>query len=271
MIKRLSIIIIGVAICAGAGWFFLKPSPQSDIVVLRSPQEPYRVTPADPGGKVISHQGSTVMKMIDELDPIDEEVETVKLPGAEPEMPPVTVEQEPVLADDAALTTEASSPQKPATAPEQIIAVPVKPEVDTTGPEISTNEKTSDTPIVETTENEQQATQLTSTLSAPKPRPTPTKPVILQKSDSAISGEIQLFTVQLAAFRDEEKAEKSAALLNQKHKDRLGGLKLGLMRSDTVNGVSYWRVTTEPAPKNDAAALCDKLNKAGQDCIVKKY
>ena len=45
------------------------------------------------------------------------------------------------------------------------------------------------------------------------------KPVILEKRLQF--QEIQLFTVQLAAFRDEEKAEKSAALLNQKHKDRL--------------------------------------------------
>ena len=94
--------------------------------------------------------------MIDELDPIDEEVETVKLPGAEPEMPPATVEQEPVLADDAALQLKQVR-HKNLQLHQANHRGTVKPEVDTPNPEISTNEKTSDTPIVETTENEQQA------------------------------------------------------------------------------------------------------------------
>ena len=58
--------------------------------------------------------------------------------------------------------------------------------------------------------------------------------------------------------------------LNEKHKARLNNISLGIVRADNANGVTYWRVTSEPVRKEDATDLCSKLNKAGQDCIVKK-
>ncbi len=267
MLKRVSIILIGLILCLGAGWYFLMPTQEADIVVLRSPEGPYRVKPAHTGGKEITHQGSTVMQMIDELDPVQDDVEVVKLPGDEPEMPPVKVEEEQQPIEPAS-----SLPEKLPEQPEQILAVPVNgassQEDVAAASDVSADNASAQT---QETEEAKSTTEQTASIAAPKQRPASPKPVSAPKILTPSSDEVRLFTVQLAAFRDESKAEKAAALLNQKHAERLNGLSLGLLRSDSVNGVTYWRVTTEPVAKADAASICDTLNKAGQDCIVKKY
>ena len=76
--------------------------------------------------------------------------------------------------------------------------------------------------------------------------------------------------VQLAAFRDQQKAEEVAALLTEKHKSRLQGLGLGIMPIETNNSGVFWRVITEALPSEDARNLCDELKRAGQDCIFRK-
>ena len=270
MIKRYLLIFLCVILVAVGASFFLLPSQPDDIIVLRSPETPYRVTPADTGGKDIPHQTSTVMQMIDELDPVTDEVETIKLPGEEPEMPPASV------SETLASTLQETSPQQPAVAPERIIAIPKQSE-ETVAAEEEATPETSTEPETSTATAQQAETDAkaeSSPVVMPKKRPdsAPRKKPDSNKTDTAqLGSEVQLFTVQLAAFRDEAKATKTAALLNEKHATRLNGIDLGLMRSDSANGVVYWRVTTEPVPKSDAVAICDTLNRAGQDCIVKKY
>ena len=74
--------------------------------------------------------------MIDELDPVADEVETIKLPEDEPEMPPAS------LSETLASTLQETSPQQPAAAPERITAIPKQSE-ETAAAQEST---TSDTP-----------------------------------------------------------------------------------------------------------------------------
>ena len=76
--------------------------------------------------------------------------------------------------------------------------------------------------------------------------------------------------VQLAAFRDQDKAQEIASLLTEKHAERLQGLTLGVMQIDTGSSGIFWRVITEALPNIDARSLCDSLKRAGQDCILRK-
>lgn len=76
--------------------------------------------------------------------------------------------------------------------------------------------------------------------------------------------------VQLAAFREQVKAEQAAALLSEKHKARLLSLQLGIMSVDTGSSGIFWRVITEPLPATDARNICTALKSAGQDCILRK-
>ena len=76
--------------------------------------------------------------------------------------------------------------------------------------------------------------------------------------------------VQLAAFRKEDKAKTAAALLNQKHADRLRGHQLDVRSIKSTDGQLFWRVITDPIPKQDALLICDGLKRAGQDCIIRQ-
>jgi len=99
-----------------------------------------------------------------------------------------------------------------------------------------------------------------------KPVKRPLTPLV--SKNTAGSGPSMM--VQLAAFRDQQKAEEVAALLTEKHKSRLQGLGLGIMPIETNNSGVFWRVITEALPSEDARNLCDELKRAGQDCIFRK-
>lgn len=99
-----------------------------------------------------------------------------------------------------------------------------------------------------------------------KPVKRPIKPLVIENPIAKAPS----LMVQLAAFRNQQKAEEVAALLTEKHRDRLQGLTLGIMQADTGSSGIFWRVTTEPLPTEDARSLCAGLKRAGQDCIFRK-
>lgn len=98
------------------------------------------------------------------------------------------------------------------------------------------------------------------------PKKRPIKPLVIE--NPVANGPSMM--VQLAAFRNQKKAEEVAALLTEKHKERLQGLTLGIMQADTGSSGVFWRVTTEPLPTEDARTLCSNMKRAGQDCIFRK-
>ena len=85
-----------------------------------------------------------------------------------------------------------------------------------------------------------------------------------------ISSSNKTYKVQLAAFAKREKAKQQAAILMEKHKNRLNGIMLEVTKIDTGSSGIYWRVITEPLLQNHAVSTCNLLKSAGQDCIVRK-
>jgi len=256
------VFFLAILTLAGLGWLFLSSSNTDEIAVIRSPEQPVRVKPVDEGGLEIAHQDSRVLGMIEDLNKKDDDVETLVLGDKAPEMPPAPVAVD--VVDDSRQTivieatsgsqTEQSSgaPANPSDETQQIAGAKQDNQSGADGQAdkdiAAMPEKTGDNPVD----------------FMPKERPVQST----RKIDN--NTEIQLFTAQVAAFRSQEKAEKTAALLNEKHKARLNNITLGIIRADNANGVTYWRVTSEPVRKEDATELCTTLNKAGQDCIVKK-
>ena len=262
------ILLLTILASGGLAWLFMSSSNTDEIAVIRSPENPIRVKPVNEGGRDIPHQNSRVLDMIDDLNNKDDAVETIVLGDEQPEMPPAPLQDSPqsimiATPDEDKLNAETvknadqniaeNNPKDNASAPNQTTAPNTKDSP-------SDRQENPDADIVsDTADAQDNPVEL-----MPKQRPVqPTR-----KLDS--NTEIQLFTIQVAAFRSLEKAEKTAALLNEKHKDRMNNISLGIVRADNSNGVTYWRVTSEPVRKEDATEVCSKLNKAGQDCIVKK-
>ena len=105
------------------------------------------------------------------------------------------------------------------------------------------------------------------TVKAPSVKPATkpaTKPAIKQ-SDGPV------FVIQLAAFRNDEKANEIASLLSEKHSSRLQGVRLQTMRLDTGSNGVFFRVVSAPMSRAEAENTCTKLRRAGQDCFLRKF
>ena len=101
------------------------------------------------------------------------------------------------------------------------------------------------------------------TVKAPSVKPA-AKPAIKQ-SDGPV------FVIQLAAFRNDEKAKEIASLLSEKHSSRLQGVRLQTMRLDTGSNGVFFRVVSAPMSRAEAENTCTKLRRAGQDCFLRKF
>ena len=101
------------------------------------------------------------------------------------------------------------------------------------------------------------------TVKTPSVKPA-AKPAIKQ-SDGPV------FVIQLAAFRNDEKANEIASLLSEKHSSRLQGVRLQTMRLDTGSNGVFFRVVSAPMSRAEAENTCTKLRRAGQDCFLRKF
>lgn len=268
---RLFIIMILLSMLGGGGWaawtYIVQPPPENSLVVLRADLTPFRVKPADGTQATIPNQDSTFMNLIDGNAGTNQNSEVISLSDPAPEPPPVAVtkpkdekaqlesENNSVLQDTDVqkqqLTQKAETDNKQF-ADENARITDGQSDTDSTQENVTSSE-------VERKKLE--AVDLTAALNAPA-MPTP-RPKITK------SGQVELM-VQLAAFRKEDKAKTAAALLNQKHAARLRGHQLDVRSIKSTDGQLFWRVITDPIPKQDALSICDGLKRAGQDCIIRQ-
>ena len=122
---------------------------------------------------------------------------------------------------------------------------------------------TPDAPDASDAGSENAATIQKKTVKAPSVKPA-AKPAIKQ-SDGPV------FVIQLAAFRNDEKANEIASLLSEKHSSRLQGVRLQTMRLDTGSNGVFFRVVSAPMSRAEAENTCTKLRRAGQDCFLRKF
>ncbi|MGB2051104.1 MAG: SPOR domain-containing protein [Candidatus Puniceispirillaceae bacterium] len=265
---RLFIIIILLSMLGGGGWaawtYIVQPPPENSPVVLRADPTPFRVKPADGTQTTIPNQDSTFMNLIDGTAEANQNSEVISLSDPAPEPPPVAVTKP--KDETAQLESENNSLFQDTDVQKQQFTQ--KAETDNkqfADVDARTSDGQSDTDNAQENatgpEVEQKKLDLTAALNAsamPAPRPKVTK-----------SGQVEMM-VQLAAFRKEDKAKTAAALLNQKHANRLRGHQLDVRSIKSTDGQVFWRVITDPIPKQDALSICDGLKRAGQDCIIRQ-
>lgn len=288
------ILLVGLAGLVSAGGFLLLlgNGGSQDVPIIKAEATAYKERPEEPGGLQIDHQNSSVMTILEKLDPADETIDRLLLPEAEPELPPVR------LAENAAgqETKPPASPpaesknQDGQSAPADKMAV--KKAADDEAPAKDTPAK--DTPAKDRPAAKSGAVSAAgqeeakagdaqpdanqpAVTAAPAPRPaipkqaarSPDKARIITKPVVTDPNKPQMM-VQLAAFRKQEKAEQAAAILGRDHKDRLNGSELGVMQIDAGSSGIFWRVITPALAPQDARKICDRLKRAGQDCILRR-
>ena len=268
---RLFKMIVLLLLLGGGGWaawtYIVQPPPENSLVVLRADPTPFRVKPADGSQATIPNQDSTFMNLIDGNAGSNPNSEVISLSDPAPEPPPIAVttpkdktaehesENTPVLQDSDVQTqrlTQRAETDNKQFADENAKTTDGQSDTDSTQQNITS-------PKVE--QKKLEAADLTAALNAPAiptPRPKMTR-----------SDQVEMM-VQLAAFRKEDKAKTAAALLNQKHADRLRGYQLDVRPIKSTDGQLFWRVITDPIPKKDALSICDGLKRSGQDCIIRQ-
>ena len=93
----------------------------------------------------------------------------------------------------------------------------------------------------------------------------------IKKRVIVIEGDEPLYMIQLAAFRNAEKATEMAKILSQKHKSRLQDVDLETMSVDTGSNGIFYRIVSAPLPRPNADKICGVLRRSGQDCFLRKY
>ena len=296
--RKLSLILWGLVLLSvcGAGFVWFGSSADqnnSDITVLRPDQGPFKVKPIESGGLEIETSNTTVLNMLDGTQPRSEGTETLALPDGQPELPPVQTTDLKETPDTPSTSTASGVGAMPA--PNQTAgAMPPATAPATAQGEAASESKTNDgtqviiakrlssgsDDIAGTSGSDDTASELdtkssasvseASEIASPVARPKLENRVIKKQIIEPDLSNPDLFMVQLAAFRNREKAETASALLTEKHNQRLMGLMLGVMQVEAKNSTMFWRVITEPLPPKDARKICGDLKRSGQDCILRK-
>ena len=274
LIVLIGFIVLAIGIAGGGFWLSLQSGTTQELPVLRADKTPFKLKPEDRGGKVIPHQDSLVLEILEGLSENDNQSEKLRLPDAAPELPPVSLQIE----DEIAQTEQQPDAQPADDLPNDLV------EISSDNTQIASSNLTQETALEPKSRADQ--INLTSVIDdnntseqgevigevkedkqvkdapiiAPVTKPEPPKQIAGKKTHK----------VQLAAFAKQEKAKQQAAILMEKHKNRLEGIMLEVTKIDTGSSGIYWRVITQPLNETLALSTCDLLKSAGQDCIVRK-
>ena len=267
----ISFILSAVAVASFGFWYSMQKSESiSELPVLKPNNTVFKIKPEDPGGKVIPYQESQVLRILEGLTETDNRTEKLLLPDAAPELPPVALVEE--KSDEEELFIQQKSSVKNAENSTTISKDSLENKINPSDSEKNEIKLTDmidqDNSSIElrNTSNEDSKEKITnnkneqSLIVEPINKPVPPK----------INSSNKTYKVQLAAFAKREKAKQQAAILMEKHKNRLNGIMLEVTKIDTGSSGIYWRVITEPLLQNLAVSTCNLLKSAGQDCIVRK-
>ena len=245
-------------------------SGEGDVVYLQGDDTPYKVRPSEEGGQKIAHQDSRFMAFLDKGEDVGEEVEIISLNDNLPEPPPVQIEPENEAGKEAVAAVDLTN-----LSPEKDAAVqPIETETVLATPLVDANEINSDADSGVAMTGQTAEPKI---IAAPVPTPKPENPAAKKpaskkpaKQRKLNDPDTSMRQIQLAAFQSQNRADTAAALLSEKHKTRLKGYVLSANLITKADGGQFWRVMTGQISATEAAAICDALKKAGQDCILRK-
>ena len=271
-------IVLAIGIAGGGFWLSLQSGTTQELPVLKAVKTPFKLKPEDRGGKVIPHQDSLVLWILDSLSENDNQSEKLRLPDAAPELPPVALQIE----DDIVQAQQQPNAQPADDLPDELPNDLFENSNDNT--QIASSNSTQETAIepkssvdhinltsvIDDNNTSQQGEVIVEVIEDKQVKDAPIiAPVTRPEPPKQIAGK-KTHKVQLAAFAKQEKAKQQAAILMEKHRNRLEGIMLEVTKIDTGSSGIYWRVITQPLNETLALSTCDLLKSAGQDCIVRK-
>ena len=279
-------ILASIIAIVGGTTYFLLPSLISktvtDITVVKAIDAPIKVKPLDPGGEAVDHQDLLVVDILKGGNKADDQTETLRPTSPSPEPPPVAETEtaaktilEPPLAtsEDAAKAGDTAMANRGEDAAKKLLpkAKPAPKPVTKTAADKDAAGKDAtgaDTKTAAKTSNKPTKPAAAKPASAKADKDTTSK---IKKRVIVIEGDEPLYMIQLAAFRNAEKATEMAKILSQKHKSRLQNVDLETMSVDTGSNGIFYRVVSAPLPRPDADKICGVLRRSGQDCFLRKY
>jgi len=279
-------ILASIIAIVGGTTYFLLPSLISktvtDITVVKAIDAPIKVKPLDPGGEAVDHQDLLVVDILKGGNKADDQTETLRPTSPSPEPPPVAEAEtaaktilEPPLAtsEGAAKAGDTAMANRGEDAAKKLLskAKPAPKPVTKTAADkdaAGKGETGADTKTAAKTSNKPTKPAAAKPASAKADKDTTSK---IKKRVIVIEGDEPLYMIQIAAFRNAEKATEMAKILSQKHKSRLQNVDLETMSVDTGSNGIFYRVISAPLPRPDADKICGVLRRSGQDCFLRKY
>ena len=280
-------ILASIIAIVGGTTYFLLPSLISktvtDITVVKAIDAPIKIKPLDPGGEAVDHQNLLVVDILKGGNKADDQTETLRPASPSPEPPPVAEAEtaaKAVLEKPIATIKDKSKTDGKATANSgdeaaQNSLSKAKSATESTTQTLAKAAAGKDATGAET------KTAASTKASTRSTKPAATKPAAakanrdtaskINKRVIVIEGDEPLYMIQLAAFRNAEKAIEIAKILSQKHNSRLQGVDLETMSVDTGSNGIFYRIVSAPLPRPDADKICGVLRRSGQDCFLRKY
>lgn len=278
LVILIGFIVLAIGIAGGGFWLSLQSGTTQELPVLRADKTPFKFKPEDRGGKVIPHQDSLVLEILEGLSENDNQSEILRLPDAAPELPPVALQIEDDVAQDEQQPDARPADDLPDETPNDLlensndntqIASSNSAQKTTIEPKLSADQINL-TSVIDDNNTSQQGEVIGEAKEDKQVKDAPIiAPVTKPEPPKQIAGK-KTHKVQLAAFAKQEKAKQQAAILMEKHRNRLEGIMLEVTKIDTGSSGIYWRVITQPLNETLALSTCDLLKSAGQDCIVRK-
>ena len=280
-------ILAGIIAIGGGATYFLLPSliskTDTDIIVVKALDEPIKVKPLDPGGEAVNHQGLLVVDILKGGNKADDQSETLRPTSSSPEPPPIA---EAKTAEKAVLETPLATGEGQFKTDGKAMAnsgdeVAKEPPEELAKKNLPKAKPTAKPPAKAAAGKGANGADTKTAASVNPTKPVAAKPAAtrtdqgtaskIKKRVIVIEGNEPLYMIQLAAFRNAEKAAEMARILSQKHVSRLQGVDLETMSVNTGSNGIFYRIVSVPLPRPDADKICGVLRRSGQDCFLRKY
>lgn len=246
--------VSGVVLAGIVGWFVLSPryaaNNPEEIPVIRRPQTPVKVQPAEPGGMEILNQDKTVYDIIDKKGADDQPgIETILPPPEEPKIPVIQAPT-PTVAENTAAPTTPQAEELIAQAQEiiKVETAPAPAPAPTPSPEPAKEVKVAPVAV-------------------PAPAPATAADNKIAIPAKAASGSWQ---VQLMASTNKKAVSGSWNSLSKKY-PVLKNYTYEIETADLgAKGIFYRLQAGAFATRAEADNLCGDIKALGGSCIVKK-
>ena len=284
---------VAVMIVAGIGYvLFMSPQQMDEVAIIKADDRPYKIVPVNPGGADIKNTDSAFLNSLDRDNQSLEGGEQLLPEDPVPELPPIDItadiEQqaaEPsdemsadVVVDETGTVsaevntiseTDIDSSNADTESVDQPDAnQPPVPEPLSDNNSVADTNMTQDPVQTDTDADTDTDTDTDTSKTASSGVPIPMAGKNLTRPDES---KTSFYRIQLAAFKNEDKAMQVAAVLMNKHISRLDQVSIGVMLHDAGEQGVFYRVVTDPMPRANANKLCNTLKSVGQDCILRSW